>query len=107
MLAFKNIDMSFNGQPVLQDFSLAIEQGKIYTIFGPNGCGKSTLMHILAGLLKPQAGVVEGQAALQGKIGYVFQDYRRHLLPWLTVRQNILFPLQLRGIKTADRKSVV
>ena len=103
MLAFKNIDMSFGGQPVLQDFSLRIEPHKIYTIFGPNGCGKSTLMHILAGLLKPQAGVVEGQAALQGKIGYVFQDYRRHLLPWLTVRQNILFPLQLRGIKAAEQ----
>lgn len=103
MLAFKNISISFNQQPVLQDFSLTITQGKIYTIFGPNGCGKSTLMNILAGLIKPQSGAVEGFAALQSKIGYVFQDYRRHLLPWLSARDNILFPLKLRGLATSEQ----
>lgn len=103
MLNFQNISIAFHGQPVLQDFSLHIGQGKIYTIFGPNGCGKSTLMNILAGLIKPQNGVVHGFANLQGKIGYVFQDYRRHLLPWQTARQNILFPLALKHVPMAEQ----
>ena len=80
---------------------MKIEPRKIYTFFGPNGCGKSTLMNLVSGLYKPDTGFIEGQGKLAGKIGYVFQDYRRHLLPWLSAHENILFPLKLRRISQA------
>ena len=105
MIGFNRIVKSFDNQPVIKDLSLSITPGKIYTFFGPNGCGKSTLMNLVAGLIKPDSGSITDQEKLQGKIGYMFQDYRRHLLPWLSARDNILFPLQLRHIDTVTQNS--
>lgn len=102
MITFNHIHKAFNGKSIIQDFSLHIEPKKIYTFFGPNGCGKSTLMNIVAGLTKQERGSIEGQKKLHGKIGYVFQDYRRHLLPWLNARNNITFPLKLRNGNNAE-----
>ena len=101
MINFNAISKSFDGQLIVRDLSLQIKSKKIYTFFGPNGCGKSTLMNLLSGLYQPDTGSIEGQSKLAGKIGYVFQDYRRHLLPWLSARENILFPLKLRHISPA------
>lgn len=98
MIAFDNIKKSFGGASVIDGLTLPIRPGKIYTFFGPNGCGKSTLMNLVSGLIVPDSGQVAGRESLAGKVGYVFQDYRRHLLPWLNVRDNILFPLALRSV---------
>jgi NitT/TauT family transport system ATP-binding protein len=78
------------------DFS--VSDGEFVTVVGPSGCGKTTLLKCLAGLLEPSAGEVR----LRGKVitepppemALVFQDYSRSLLPWLTVRKNVMLPLR-------------
>ncbi|MDO4344505.1 MAG: ABC transporter ATP-binding protein [Eubacteriales bacterium] len=92
----------------VNDFSFEIPDGKLIGLLGPSGCGKSTTLNLLCGLLKPTSGriffgeddVTELPAEKRG-VGMVFQNYA--LYPHLTVRQNIIFPLQ--NLKGADRLS--
>ena len=94
-----------NRQEVIavNDFNFAVPDGKLIGLLGPSGCGKSTVLNLISGLLKPTDGriffgeddVTELPPEHRG-IGLVFQNYA--LYPHLTVRQNILFPLQnLKG----------
>ncbi len=87
----------------VNDFCFEIPDGKLVGLLGPSGCGKSTALNLLCGLLKPTSGkiffgdedVTDIPAERRG-VGMVFQNYA--LYPHLTVRQNILFPLQnLKG----------
>jgi len=87
----------------VSDFDFAIPDGKLVGLLGPSGCGKSTTLNLISGLLKPTEGriffgeedVTDIPPENRG-IGLVFQNYA--LYPHLTVRQNIMFPLQnLRG----------
>ncbi|MEJ0062032.1 MAG: ATP-binding cassette domain-containing protein [Alphaproteobacteria bacterium] len=109
MIAFENVRRIYaeNGQEhvVLDDISFKVEAGEFVTLFGPNGCGKSTLMNLLTGIDRPSGGVIGGAAALKGQIGFVFQDYRRALLPWRSAAENIMLPLELRGMKRAARQA--
>lgn len=94
-LTIENLQISFNtakGKFVaVQDINLAINKGEIISIIGHSGCGKSTIINAIAGMLAPS----KGQVKLDGKVitgpgpdrGMVFQNYS--LLPWLTVYQNI------------------
>ncbi len=85
----KNINMDFNGLIVLKDFNLDFSSDSITCILGPSGCGKTTLLNIIAGTIKPKQGELIG---FENKVlSYIFQEPR--LLPWLTVRGNIEFPL--------------
>src|SRR5687767_13822133 len=94
-LSINDISISFakpDGQrmQVLSHVSLEIEPGSFTSLVGPSGCGKSTLLQIMAGLLKAS----QGSAAIDGHpydcpphdALYVFQQYSRSLMPWLTVR---------------------
>ncbi len=90
----------------LEDINLDVEAGKFVAIIGGSGCGKSTLLRIMAGLVPPSRGVVlhEGKP-VQGphySRGFVFQADA--VFPWLTVRRNIEFGLQCRGIAAGPRK---
>ena len=87
----------------VNDFTFEIPDGKLIGLLGPSGCGKSTALNLLCGLLKPTSGkiffgeddVTKVPAEKRG-VGFVFQNYA--LYPHLTVRQNILFPLEnLKG----------
>lgn len=87
----------------VDDFSFEIPDGKLIGLLGPSGCGKSTTLNLISGLVKPTSGriffgeedVTDLTPERRG-IGLVFQNYA--LYPHLTVRQNILFPLQnLKG----------
>ena len=108
MIEASNIKKSFKSstgaRKVLEDISFTIPDSSFTTIFGPNGCGKSTLVNILAGLEKADSGTISGTSNLNKNIGYVFQDYRRSLLPWQSVKENILFPLKIRGMNSADQE---
>ncbi len=81
----------------LESVNLTIEGGSFTSIVGPSGCGKTTILKIIAGLLKP----TEGQAYVNGKlvekplpiVGMAFQN--PVLLPWRTVLQNVLLPLEV------------
>ena len=92
----------------VNDFTFTIPSGKLIGLLGPSGCGKSTTLYMISGLQKPTSGqiffgdddVTELATENRG-IGLVFQNYA--LYPHMTVRQNILFPLQ--NLKGADKMS--
>jgi len=95
---------SFAGKPLYTDFNLDLPRSKIVSIFGPNGCGKSTLMNMIAGLIPLDKGEIlfDGKTLKETKIGYVFQNYRDALFPWITARDNIAYPLRRHGMKEAE-----
>jgi len=101
-LQVASLGVAFNGLEVLRDLTLRVERGEFVCIVGPTGCGKTTLLRVIAGLLRPSAGEVRIDGApLNGPghdRGLVFQEYA--LFPWLTVRQNIAFGLEARGAMT-------
>ena len=92
----------------VSDFSFEIPDGELIGLLGPSGCGKSTTLNLICGLQKPTSGriffgeddVTDLPPENRG-VGLVFQNYA--LYPHLTVRQNILFPLQ--NLKGAERPS--
>ncbi|WP_248676848.1 ABC transporter ATP-binding protein [Selenomonas artemidis] len=85
--------------PVLADASLHVERGTVHALIGASGCGKSTLLRLAAGLLHPTAGTVlmDGAPVDPGhrRIGFLPQNYG--LLPWKTVRENILLGAEIKG----------
>jgi NitT/TauT family transport system ATP-binding protein len=95
----------FGETAIYQDFDLDIARGKLVSIFGPNGCGKSTLINMIAGLIAPDAGEIlfDGKPLNQIKFGYVFQNYREALFPWLRSFANIEYPLKLMGMSKPER----
>jgi len=82
----------------LRDVSLSVATCEIVAIVGPSGCGKTTLLRIIAGLLNPTSGKVSIGRTSNDAVGFVFQDYA--LLPWRTVDENILLPLQISGTRS-------
>jgi len=92
----RGLHKSFAGAPLYTNFNLDLPRSQIVSIFGPNGCGKSTLMNMIAGLMPMDAGEVlfDGKSLKDTKIGYVFQNYRDALFPWITARDNIAYPLR-------------
>lgn len=105
----RGLSKSFAGQPLYTRFNLDLPRGQIVSIFGPNGCGKSTLMNMIAGLVPPDEGEIlfDGKSLKDTDIGYVFQNYRDALFPWLTAWDNIAYPLKRRGLKPAQVKARV
>jgi NitT/TauT family transport system ATP-binding protein len=92
---------------VLYDrFDLDIPRGKLLSIFGPNGCGKSTLINMITGLIPTDAGEIlfDGKPLRDIKFGYVFQNYREALFPWLRAIDNIQYPLKLMKLPKAERR---
>ncbi|MEM8749690.1 MAG: ABC transporter ATP-binding protein [Pseudomonadota bacterium] len=84
-----------NGLVALDDISLDLHDGERLGLLGASGCGKSTVLRILAGLDQPTSGDVDIPAHGRESLSYVFQSPT--LLPWKTVFNNVLMPLQLRG----------
>ena len=91
-----------NGEMIaLNGVDLDIRENEFICVVGPSGCGKSTLLNIIAGLSEPTS----GEVYCDGKLvkgtgterGVVFQQYA--LFPWLTVKKNVMFGLELKGIK--------
>ena len=90
--------------PAIADISFSVASGEFVTVVGPSGCGKTTLLRILAGLLVPDQGEVclHGQPLQEPRreIGVVFQ--RANLMPWRTVLDNVLLPLQIRHVSAQE-----
>ena len=98
----KKIYNTRNGEMVaLNGVTLDIHDNEFICVVGPSGCGKSTLLNIIAGLLEPTSGAVycDGKEVKGTGTdrGVVFQQYA--LFPWLTVKKNVMFALEMRGIK--------
>jgi len=90
----------------LSNVDLQIEDGEFVCVVGHSGCGKTTLLNILAGFLEPSAGTiqVDGGKRAQDDIGVVFQEYA--LFPWRTALENVEFGLQMRNVPAPARRQV-
>lgn len=99
-LTLNNINKHFDDRNLFSDFNISFEEGCITCILGRSGCGKTTLMNMIGGLVAPDSGELVG---FDGKrFSYVFQETR--LLPWKTVEGNIDFVLD-HNIPEQERKS--
>jgi NitT/TauT family transport system ATP-binding protein len=91
----------------LQATDLEVREREFLTIVGPSGCGKSTLMNLIVGLFAPSSGQILLRGApitgITRSIGYVTQA--DNLYPWRTLRQNVEFPLEVRGMPARERRA--
>lgn len=102
MHSLENVSLSFGPLKVLDNFSAEFGCNQFTCLFGPSGIGKSTILNLLSGLLKPDTGQV---STTNTSIGYVFQDTR--LLPWCTVKENMEIGLYATHIPKTRRDSIV
>ncbi len=86
-ITIRGLTKYFAGWPLYENFDLNIPKQSIVSVFGPNGCGKSTLINMIAGLIPIDS----------GEILFVFQNYRDALFPWVRTIDNIAYPLKLEG----------
>ena len=95
--------------PGVQDVSFSLEASEFLCIVGRSGCGKTTLLNILAGFLAPGAGEIRiGGKAVTGyglDRGIVFQDFAQ-LFPWRTALENVAFGLEMKGVPKAQREAI-
>lgn len=98
-ITVRGLTKYFAGLPLYENFDLDIPKHQIVSVFGPNGCGKSTLINMISGLVPIDAGEIlfDGKSLKDTKIGYVFQNYREALFPWMRTIDNIAYPLKLEG----------
>lgn len=104
ILTVENLRMTFangnGGLPALAGISFEVCPQEFICVLGPSGCGKTTLLRLLAGLLQPTGGRIlfDGKkvSAPPKGVGFVFQD--SNLMPWRSVLENIMLPLELRHI---------
>jgi len=106
-VTIRGLTKRFTDAVVYDRFDLDIPRGKLMSIFGPNGCGKSTLINMIAGLIPADAGEIlfDGKPLRDIKFGYVFQNYREALFPWLRAIDNIQYPLKLMKLPKAERRA--
>ncbi|MDQ6419438.1 ABC transporter ATP-binding protein [Paenibacillus sp. LHD-117] len=103
IVTFDHVSKIYNtGTIALTNVNFSVKEGEFVSFLGPSGCGKSTALRMVAGLEEATSGsvLVAGKAPKQliresGDIAFVFQD--ANLLPWRTVMDNVVLPLELRG----------
>ena len=111
-LTVEHLNVSLQGKEILQDIDFHMEEGDFISLIGASGCGKTTLLKSIAGLLEIQKGdiVINGESVLnrapekRGTV-IVFQDLR--LFPHMTVENNITFPMELKKISKVEQKKRV
>ncbi len=103
-ISVEGLCKSFGGQVLYDDLWLQIPDRQITSVFGPNGCGKSTLINMVSGLLPFDDGKVfiNGRPIREARIGYVFQNYRDSMFPWMSAYDNIAYPLKVKGVPRRD-----
>ena len=104
LLSLSEINKSFDSRQVLKNINLNISQGEFVSLVGVSGSGKSTLLNIIAGLEKPDTGLVllngESLNGKTGKVSYMFQ--KDLLFPYYTILDNVILPLIISGMKKED-----
>jgi len=112
-IELRNISLQYesaeNPVTALQDVSFGVEAAEFLCVVGQSGCGKTTMLNIVAGFLKP----TQGEILISGKTvtgkgldrGIVFQDFAQ-LFPWRTAQRNIEFGLEMKGIAKEERAEI-
>ncbi|WP_409362797.1 ABC transporter ATP-binding protein [Bradyrhizobium diazoefficiens] len=111
-IEFRNVTKLYGTIAAVKDLSLSVGRGEFLTILGPSGSGKTTTLMLLAGFASPTKGdiLVAGKSvatvpAYRRDQGIVFQSYA--LFPHLSVRRNLEFPLEMRGMRSSERSTRV
>jgi NitT/TauT family transport system ATP-binding protein len=93
---------------VLDNISFHVKDGEFIAFFGPNGCGKTTMLNILSGIEKASSGkvLINQKNSEKNKIGFVFQNYNESMLPWRTVLGNVELALEIQGINEKKKKQI-
>ena len=97
-LTVEGLKKSYGNLKVLDGVTFSVEEGEFVCLIGESGCGKTTILKIIAGLERPDEGRVDFKGV--NRMGFVFQDDR--LLPWKTVYGNIQFALKAMGIEDGE-----
>src|SRR3954466_1106226 len=115
MLEIRGLGKTYGSGPkathAVGDVTFSVEDREFVCVVGPSGCGKTTLLKCIAGLLAPS----RGQVVLRGKrvteppeqMALVFQEYGRSLMPWSSVRNNVLLPLRHKPLTRSERTRLV
>jgi NitT/TauT family transport system ATP-binding protein len=94
------------GIVALRDLGLEIEEGRFVTVLGRSGCGKSTMLNVMSGLMAPTSGVVrfrdEPVTGPRTEVGYLTQSDT--LMPWRDVRRNVEMPMEIKGVEAKERR---
>jgi NitT/TauT family transport system ATP-binding protein len=103
-LILKGVSRKFNGLLAVSDVNLEVADGEFVCLLGPSGCGKTTLLRMAAGLDAPTGGeLLLDSKKIEGvnkECGFVFQEYV--LFPWRTVKENIEFGPEMKGMKKKE-----
>jgi len=110
IISFENVSVTFAGTSratsPFTDLNLDVQAHSFMSIVGPSGCGKTTLLRLCAGLEFPSGGrtLCQGKVVdrINTEVGFVTQD--SNLFPWKTLRQNVEFPLKVRGYPRGERR---
>jgi ABC-type nitrate/sulfonate/bicarbonate transport system ATPase subunit len=92
MIRFSHVTKSIGGRMILKDVTFDIKYHETVAVLGSSGSGKTTILRLIAGTLKPDDGTIEVDSH---KVGFIFQDHR--LLPWRTAQDNIALPRRAAG----------
>jgi len=105
LIEVRGLTKHFSGVDVYRNFNINLREGEFISIFGPNGCGKSTFINLISGMIPMDAGTVlyDGKSMAQTRLSYVFQNYRDALFPWMRAISNIQYPLKILGMDKAAR----
>jgi len=109
LLCFSGVSVDYgtgtDAVHAIADTSLCVERGMVLALIGASGCGKSTMLRVAAGLVRPTAGTLYADGVPVNphilRIGFLPQNYG--LLAWKTVRENILLGAQIKGMWNAGR----
>ncbi len=117
-LFVKSLSKSYGEVSAVKDVSFTVEDGSVMTLLGPSGCGKTTTLRCIAGLEKPESGLIKGGEKIlfsseeqklvpaeKRSVGMVFQSYA--IWPHMSVFKNIAYPLKIRKEKDSEIKSKV
>jgi len=106
-ITIRGLHKAFGAHTLYDGFDLDIPKGKIISIFGPNGCGKSTLINMIAGILPYDKGQIlfDGKDVHETRIGYVFQNYREAVFPWMRAIDNIRYPMKYLDLSKGEKEA--
>jgi NitT/TauT family transport system ATP-binding protein len=115
MLEIKNLTKTYGlgnkATHAVGDVTFSVDDRELVCVVGPSGCGKTTLLKCIAGLLRPSGGEVllDGVRVTRPpeRMALVFHEYSRSLMPWTSVRNNVLLPLRHKKLPRAERARLV